>query len=242
MPPRTANSPRRSTRSVREYAAAARSSTTRSSGASAPAERATGRSSPRPLEIGWSRARTGATTTANGPWESSPGSGWARRRRTESRCPTVSLRGLSRSCGRVSQEGKSPTTPGPEAPLQGRVEVLRLTSCRRDRQHRGASRARRQCGDDEVASARRRCGTDLGAGDGKALPQARGAWERGDARPQGGERRHSGDSSGGAQPLRLGGARPDRQIRRGSAKRRRAGATGGPTSRPSVVPADTAFA
>jgi hypothetical protein len=42
MPPRTANSPRRSTRSVRVYAAAARSSTTCSRGRSSPAWSATG--------------------------------------------------------------------------------------------------------------------------------------------------------------------------------------------------------
>ena len=113
MPPRTANSPRRSTRSVRAYAAAARRSTTSSSGTSSPCWRATGRSSPSPVAIGWRTARTGATTTESGPWLASPASGWARRRSTDRRCPTVSLRGLSRSCGRVSHDGKWPTAPAP---------------------------------------------------------------------------------------------------------------------------------
>ncbi len=113
MPPRTANSPRRSTRSTRAYAAAARSSTTFSRGASSPADNATGRSSPRPLAIGWRTARTGATTTARAPCETSPASGCARRRSTESRWPTVSERGDRRSCGSVSHEGKRATASAP---------------------------------------------------------------------------------------------------------------------------------
>src|SRR5665647_2180635 len=110
MPPRTANSPRRSTRSVRTYAAAARASTTSPIAVSSPGLSATGTSSPSPLTSGWSNARTGATTTSRGPYAVPVASGWVSRRNTASRRPTVSLRGLSRSCGRVSQLGKSATT------------------------------------------------------------------------------------------------------------------------------------
>ncbi len=73
MPPRTAKSPRRSTRSVRVYAAAARRRATSSSSASSPAASCTGSRSPRPFTIGWSTARTGATTTLTRPVVSSVG-------------------------------------------------------------------------------------------------------------------------------------------------------------------------
>jgi hypothetical protein len=42
----------------------------------------------------------------------SPPAGWARRRSTASRRPTVSERGESRSCGSVSQDGKTATRSG----------------------------------------------------------------------------------------------------------------------------------
>lgn len=77
-----------------------------------PVRRATGSRSPRPLTCGWSTERTGATTTETGPVSGSSGRGWARRRSTARRRPTVSLRGLSRSCGRVSQDGYSTTPSG----------------------------------------------------------------------------------------------------------------------------------
>ena len=54
---------------------------------------------------------SGATTTRSGPLEASV-PGWRRRRRTASRRPTVSLRGLSRSCGSVSQLGSRRPSPG----------------------------------------------------------------------------------------------------------------------------------
>ena len=104
MPPRTANSPRFSTRSTRVYAASASRRTTSSRGAVSPGSRATGARSPSPLTCGWSIDRTGVTTTRNGP-SVAPVPGWRRRRRIASRRPTVSLRGLSRSCGSVSQLG-----------------------------------------------------------------------------------------------------------------------------------------
>ena len=104
IPPRTANSPRFSTRSTRVYAASARRRTTSSSGASTPGVSSTGSRSPSPFTCGWSTERTGATTTLRGPLVSSV-PGWQMRRSTASRRPTVSLRGLSRSCGSVSQLG-----------------------------------------------------------------------------------------------------------------------------------------
>ncbi len=112
MPPRTANSPRFSTSSTRAYAAAARASTISSRSTLCPGFRETGSRSPRPLTCGWSTDLTGATTTETGPVSGSSGRGWARRRSTARRRPTVSLRGLSRSCGRVSQEGYSTTPAG----------------------------------------------------------------------------------------------------------------------------------
>ncbi len=67
MPPRTANSPRFSTRSTREYAASASRRTTSSSGAVSPGASSTGSRSPRPFTCGCSTDRTGATTTFSGP-------------------------------------------------------------------------------------------------------------------------------------------------------------------------------
>ena len=67
---------------------------------------------PARVTIGCSTARTGATTTGPAPAVSSEESGWASRRSTASRRPTVSLRGLSRSCGSVSHDGKSTTESG----------------------------------------------------------------------------------------------------------------------------------
>ena len=104
MPPRTANSPRFSTRSTREYAAPTSRRTTSSSSTSWPGTSSTGSRSARPLTCGWSTERTGATTTLSGPLLASV-PGCLIRRSTASRRPTVSLRGLSRSCGSVSQAG-----------------------------------------------------------------------------------------------------------------------------------------
>ena len=75
-----------------------------SSGIVSPGWSSTGSRSPRPLTCGWSTDRTGATTTRTSPLAACL-PGWRRRRRTASRRPTVSLRGLSRSCGSVSQLG-----------------------------------------------------------------------------------------------------------------------------------------
>ena len=69
----------------------------------------TGTRSPRPATCGWSTLRIGATTTSSGPDTGSSASGWVNRRSTASRRPTVSDRGLSRSCGSVSHAGKTAT-------------------------------------------------------------------------------------------------------------------------------------
>ena len=105
MPPRTANSPRRSTRSTRWYAAPASRSTTSSSSTESPTCSCTGRRSASPATCGCSTDRTGATRILIGPVVSSDGSGCASRRSTASRRPTVSERGDRRSCGSVSQAG-----------------------------------------------------------------------------------------------------------------------------------------
>ena len=63
-----------------------------------PTASSTGSRSPSPLTCGCSIDRTGATTTDSGPLAAS-GAGCHSRRSTASRRPTVSLRGLSRSCG-----------------------------------------------------------------------------------------------------------------------------------------------
>ena len=104
MPPRTANSPRFSTRSTREYAAPTSRRTTSSSSTSWPACSSTGSRSASPFTWGCSTERIGATTTFSGPLLASL-PGCLIRRSTASRRPTVSLRGLSRSCGSVSHAG-----------------------------------------------------------------------------------------------------------------------------------------
>ena len=67
MPPRTANSPRFSTRSTRAYAMSASRRTTSSRSAVPPVRSSTGSRSPSPRSCGWSTDRTGATTTRTGP-------------------------------------------------------------------------------------------------------------------------------------------------------------------------------
>ena len=81
---------------------------------------ATGSRSPSPPTIGCSRLRTGVTTTVSGPARGLAGSGWASRRSTASRCPEVSERGESRSCGSVSQAGKQATRARRAAASQAR--------------------------------------------------------------------------------------------------------------------------
>ena len=109
IPPRTANSPRFSTSSTRAYARSTRRRTTSSGSTSWPCTSRTGSRSPSPRTCGCSSERTGATTTSTGPAPGSSASGCARRRSTAIRRPTVSARGDSRSCGRVSHDGKSAT-------------------------------------------------------------------------------------------------------------------------------------
>ena len=158
---------------------------TSSGSASSPAASRTGTRSPSPATIGCSTARTGATTTLSGPPSCSPRAapGCARRRSTAIRCPTVSERGESRSCGSVSQPGNVATECGgrnaPSAAVRSSasraVAVTASTNrpgppagagrrARRDEQR--AQRGRR----DEVALARCRacragCRVRYGAGD-----------------------------------------------------------------------------
>ncbi|CPU67756.1 Uncharacterised protein [Mycobacteroides abscessus] len=110
MPPRTANSPRRSTMSTRVYAAATSRSATSVRSAVVPACSSTGSRSPSPSTTGCRSARTGMTSTRTGPDGPTSGSGCARRRNTAMRLATVSARGLRRSCGSVSQLGSTATT------------------------------------------------------------------------------------------------------------------------------------
>ena len=72
-----------------------------------PTRSRTGSSRPRPGAIGWIRLRAAATTTRGAV------SGVASRRKIDSRRPTVSERGESRSCGRVSQLGSTATASAP---------------------------------------------------------------------------------------------------------------------------------
>ena len=71
-----------------------------------PTASATGSTSPRPLTIGCSRARTGVTTTSTAAAGEPAGPGWASLRRIARRWPEVSDRGESRSWGNVSHAGK----------------------------------------------------------------------------------------------------------------------------------------
>src|SRR5690625_4827479 len=100
-PPRTANSPRRVTMSTRVYAASTRRCTKSAISIRMPIRAVTGSNSARPVGMGCRSERTGMMSTRTG---TSPG--WARRRRVARRRATVSGRGESRSCGRVSQAGK----------------------------------------------------------------------------------------------------------------------------------------
>ena len=154
MPPRTANSPRFSTSSTREYAAAASAvDDVVQVGASARCAGATGSRSPRPLTCGWSTERTGATTTETGPVSGSSARGCARRRSTARRRPTVSLRGREplvrqRLPGRVLHDAVRR-----QQRAQGRGQVLGLAARRRHRQHRAAGLAGER-GDGEGAGGR----------------------------------------------------------------------------------------
>ena len=106
-PPRTANSPRAVTISTRVYASSTRRSSSASKSWTVPTRSRTGSSRPSPGAIGWMRLRTAATTIRGAD------SGRARRRKMSRRRPTVSDRGESRSCGRVSQDGRTATSCPP---------------------------------------------------------------------------------------------------------------------------------
>jgi len=71
-----------------------------------------GSTSAAPGAIRCSSARTGATTICG------PNSGSCRRDRVRTRCPIVSMPGLTRSNGNVSHAGKRSTTPAPRYTLR----------------------------------------------------------------------------------------------------------------------------
>ena len=131
------------------------------------------------------RARTGATTTWTGPWPASSASGWASRRSTASRRPTVSLRGLSRSCGSVSQAGNSTTASGVEQVAQGGGQLLGLAAGRGDGEHRPAGPGGER-GQGERADARRGGEVQVGAAAGA------GGLDRGAQRGLAGSARRAG--------------------------------------------------
>ena len=66
-------------------------------------------------EPGHQRLEHRADRRDDHPERCRPASGWASRRSTASRRPTVSERGESRSCGSVSQAGNSATAPSPSS-------------------------------------------------------------------------------------------------------------------------------
>ena len=86
--------------------------------------------------------------------------GWASRRSTASRRPTVSARGDSRSCGSVSQDGKPTTSSGGQQAAQRVGQVVGLPAGGGDGQHRPAGAAAAavggERGGDERAQRRRR--------------------------------------------------------------------------------------
>ena len=65
-----------------------------------------------PRTTGWISERTGTAITFSGPNNDDPSTGWASLRKTDMRRATVSARGESRSCGRVSQSAIEPISPG----------------------------------------------------------------------------------------------------------------------------------
>ena len=198
---------------------------------SSPAWSATGRRSPRPLAIGLEhgahRARRRPTAA---PWVPSPASGWARRRSTDRRCPTVSLRGLSRSCGRVSHEGNRPTASAPrlDSSAAWRSSASRpVAVTARTGAPGGGGREPR---DDEHGAGAGRCGGDhLRRGDGERLAQARGAGEG--ERPGRAGRREDGISRSLVAGTDTG--RADRARSRAGDVRRPVGPRSRVTHRPS---------
>ena len=132
MPPRTANSPRFSTR----WGAGPRPDHV--------LERAAGPTDAQldRLEVAEAldlrlehRAHRRDHDLDSGPWSAS-GPGWRSRRSTARRRPTVSLRGDSRSWGSVSQLGKNATSSLGEQAAEGGLEVLRLAARRGDHEDR----------------------------------------------------------------------------------------------------------
>ena len=130
-----------------------------------PASARPGRGRPGPGASGCSTLRTGATSTSIVPF--SPG--WVRSRSTASRRPTVSARGLSRSCGSVSQAGKVSTRrPGTKQRSRSATwSASRSPAVTTQDRHAGARLPRRERGGDQRLHRRRR-------GDGERRAPGRG--------------------------------------------------------------------
>ena len=103
IPPRTANSPRFSTKSVRVYDSCVRCSTSEVKSTSPPISKVCSGCVAKLAMNLWIAARIGATTTGFFNSLDCSAESVAKRR------ATVSLLGLKRSCGRVSQAGNSNT-------------------------------------------------------------------------------------------------------------------------------------
>ncbi len=102
IPPRTANCPRRSTRSHRSYPKPTRRCAAASGSSSPPGRRTTGSAATTSAGRTCISARTGAITTSG---RSTP----RKARITDKRVPTMSAEGVRRSWGSVSQAGNSAT-------------------------------------------------------------------------------------------------------------------------------------
>ncbi len=161
--------------STRAYAAAARSSTTCSSGTSCPAASDTGRSSPRPLAIGCSTARTGGPTTASRPCVVSSASGVREPAQDESRWPNGVAAGGSAARAAGSPGREETDGVRAERRRERRWEVLGLAPVAVTARTGARQRPGREGGEDRVAGAGRCRGRDLGGGNGQSINEPHGA-------------------------------------------------------------------
>jgi hypothetical protein len=181
--------------------------------------------------IGCSAARTGATMASSG---SSCASGWQRRSSTASRRPTVRGCGDSRSCGSVSQAGKTATRPSPRKrrqPVGDRLGVGRPRGQHQQRrgllgqqaQHVGPDRR----GADEVVGRQldvplgapgAQCGRERSRWRGRDRARRRRRWVRSRGRPRGKAAEGRPGSGRGASD-RLGDARVPMSARQCAAPR-----------------------
>ena len=183
-----------------------------------PACSSTGTRSPRPGASGCSTLRTGATRTSIAPL--SPGC--VRSRSTASRRPTVSARGLSRSCGSVSQAGKvstrrsgrkqrsrSATWSASRSPAVTTSTGTPAPGCRRGEGGRDERLHRRRRGDGQRGRAGRADDArDAGVGEDDVEHAAQGhavhSWGRGRTRRAGCARGPVSQASPGRRPPACG--------------------------------------